>query len=135
MVGPTRNYPSGPITPTKKAGASHDAPALAFVSPSSPNQLHPDVAPHVSHLAHAPLRTSVNWPHSGHGSPSYPLSRARRIFSSDDSRGDATTAGPFAGAAPVPSLCPLPLPFPLSGFRCPLRGVENGSGLSAFSDR
>src|SRR5947208_3998066 len=120
MVGPTRNYPSGPITPTKKAGASHDAPALAFVSPSSPNQLHPDVAPHVSHLAHAPLRTSVIWPHSGHGSPSYPFSRARRIFSSAVSRGAATAA-----VEPLPTGWPLPLPLPLSGFRCPLRGVEN----------
>lgn len=34
------------------------------------HQLHPDVAPHVSHLQQEPLRTSVNWPHSLHGSPS-----------------------------------------------------------------
>src|SRR5581483_6111005 len=46
-----------------------------------PAQLHPEVAPHVSHLQHAPLRTRVSCPHSLHGSPSYPLSRARRIFS------------------------------------------------------
>src|SRR5437762_4451015 len=35
-----------------------------------PSQLHPEVAPQVSHLQQAPLRTSVNWPHSTHGSPS-----------------------------------------------------------------
>jgi Domain of unknown function (DUF5615) len=34
------------------------------------DQLHPDVAPHVSHLQHAPLRINVSCPHSLHGSPS-----------------------------------------------------------------
>ena len=34
------------------------------------SQLHPLVAPQVSHLQHEPLRTSVSWPHSEHGSPS-----------------------------------------------------------------
>ena len=38
--------------------------------PEQAAQLHPDVAPQVSHLAHAPERTSVSWPHSEHGSPS-----------------------------------------------------------------
>jgi hypothetical protein len=33
-------------------------------------QLHPLVAPQVSHLQQAPLRTSVSAPHSEHGSPS-----------------------------------------------------------------
>lgn len=37
---------------------------------SQPAQLQPDVAPQVSHLQQAPLRTKVSWPHSLHGSPS-----------------------------------------------------------------
>src|SRR3954454_20472739 len=53
-----------------------DCPGRSSASASFAAQLHPDVAPQVSHLQHAPLRTSVNCPHSGHGSPSYPFSRA-----------------------------------------------------------
>src|SRR6266568_655200 len=32
-------------------------------------QLHPVVAPHVSHFKHVPLRTRVKFAHSGHASP------------------------------------------------------------------
>ena len=42
----------------------------------SRDQLQPEVAPQVSHLQHDPLRTSVSWPQSEQGSPSYPFMRA-----------------------------------------------------------
>ena len=45
---------------------AHD-PAGAF---RACPQLQPELAPHVSHLQQAPLRTRVKWLQVGHGSPS-----------------------------------------------------------------
>ena len=47
---------------------------------SDRDQLQPLVEPQVSHFRQVPLRTIVNCPHSRHMSPSYPLSRAFRIW-------------------------------------------------------
>ena len=55
-----------------------------------------------------PLRTNVNCPHSGHGSPSYPFKRAWRIR--DSRLLGSTLVPPFCAAGA--ELEPLPLPLP-----------------------
>ena len=39
------------------------------------------MAPQPTHFRHVPLRTSMNWPQSGHGSPSKPFMRAWEMAS------------------------------------------------------
>ncbi len=56
-------------TQTRREGASGAVEAPGAPSPHLGYE-QPLVAPQVRHFRHVPLRTSVNWPHSEHGSPS-----------------------------------------------------------------
>src|SRR5262249_23470851 len=74
-TSPTSPASPGDDRPLFRLYQSYARTATAFPifrrgqGPTGP-QLHPEVAPQVSHLQQAPLRTSVSWPHSEHGSPS-----------------------------------------------------------------
>jgi len=54
---------------TARGRPGHECPAVAS-SGGLPAQLQPELAPQVSHLQQAPLRTRVKWLQVGHGSPS-----------------------------------------------------------------
>src|SRR5262249_49965504 len=85
---PSWTWPSAQGQVAKHSTTNETATLVArrgrsrFLSRPRLDQEHPVVAPHVLHFMQVPFRTRVNWPQSGHGSPSYPFSLA--IFAATD---------------------------------------------------